>query len=348
MVRIVVRVPTTTSHAPRQVVRTLVLAGCLVLLLLSALAAVAVGTRDVAPAALWSELTGHGTPGSPAALVLQLRLPRLVIGLLAGAGLAVAGALTQAVTRNALADPGILGTTAGAAFAVAMTAGLAGTTTPAVLLAVAFTGAALATLGVHAIGSLGRGRTSPVQLVLAGTALGAVLTGITQAIVLADRERFTVMQAWRSGTLAGRTLDGTAPAALLVAVGLLLALAMSSQLNAVALGDDLATALGTNVVRVRLLAVVAVALLAGTATALAGPIAFVGLVVPHVARMVVGPDQRWIIATSILLGPALLLASDVLARLAVAPAELPAGVVTAVVGAPFLIALVRRRGMGEL
>ncbi|GAA1391145.1 hypothetical protein GCM10009599_09220 [Luteococcus peritonei] len=279
--------------------------------------------------------------------MVDLRLARTALGLLAGAALAASGALVQAVTRNPLADPGILGTTSGSAFAVAMAAGLSGLDSSLGLLLAAFVGAALATVGVHAVGSLGRNGGSPVQLVLAGTALGAVLTGITSAMVMADPQRFTVMQTWRAGSLADRGWAHIPVALPFLVVGLVLALGISGSLNAVALGDDLATALGANVALVRGLAILAVTLLAGTATALAGPIAFVGLMVPHAARRICGPDQRWILAYSLLLGPALLLLADVLGRIVMPPGELPAGIVTAFLGAPVLIWLARGR-MAEL
>ncbi|WP_235750665.1 FecCD family ABC transporter permease [Nigerium massiliense] len=320
---------------------------CAALLVLTLVASVALGARSVPFADVVASVLGMPTSDAAAAVV-ALRLPRTVIGLLAGIGLGVAGALAQAVTRNPLADPGILGTTAGAGFAVAMVAGLAGLGSPLGLLATAFAGAAIATVVVYAIGSFGRDGGSPVRLVLAGTALGAVLTGITSAMVLSDPERFQIMQTWRAGSLAGRGWDGLGPAALFLLAGLALALSVAPSLNAVALGDSLATSLGANVALVRSLSVVAVALLAGTATAIAGPVAFIGLMVPHIARWFTGPDQRWVLGYSVLLGPVLLLAADVAGRFLMPPGELPAGIVTALIGAPVLIALVRGRNAGEL
>ncbi|MFT4218065.1 MAG: iron chelate uptake ABC transporter family permease subunit [Micropruina sp.] len=322
------------------------------LVLLAALAAavivsLAVGARSIPPLEVLQILFGD-RGGQNAAVVNQLRVPRTLIALVAGAALGVAGALIQAVTRNPLADPGILGVNAGAAFALAIGTGLLGISGAAGTLTLAYVGAFGASLLVYAIGSLGRGGASPVRLILAGVALGAVLAGITRAITLTDRARFAGMTAWESGSLLDRDAGLLALAAPLTVVGLGIALAIGSSLNAIALGDDLAAALGANVLRTRIFAVTAVMLLAGTATALAGPISFVGLMVPHAVRWIVGPDQRWIIGYSVVAAPTLLLLSDVLGRVAIAPGELPAGIVTALVGAPVLVFLVRQRKASEL
>lgn len=318
----------------------------LVLLVAAVLASLAVGARAIPPLEVLQILFGQDS-GQNALVVRQLRVPRTLIGLAVGAALGVAGALIQAVTRNPLADPGILGVNSGAAFALALGTAL-GAAGPLGTLALAFLGAFAASVLVYAIGSLGRGGASPVRLILAGVALGAVLAGITQAIVLTDRERFAAMTAWQSGSLLDRDISLLWWALPFVGAGLVIALALGSSLNAIALGDDLAAALGANVMRTRVLAVTAVMLLAGSATALAGPIAFVGLMVPHMVRWIVGPDQRWIVAYSVLAAPVLLLSADVVGRVLVPPGELPAGIVTALIGAPVLIVLVRRRKASEL
>ncbi|MCW3158535.1 FecCD family ABC transporter permease [Micropruina sonneratiae] len=319
----------------------------LVLLVAAVLASLAVGARAIPPLEVLQILFGQDS-GQNALVVRQLRVPRTLIGLAVGAALGVAGALIQAVTRNPLADPGILGVNSGAAFALALGTALGVAAGPLGTLALAFLGAFAASVLVYAIGSLGRGGASPVRLILAGVALGAVLAGITQAIVLTDRERFAAMTAWQSGSLLDRDINLLWWALPFVGAGLVIALALGSSLNAIALGDDLAAALGDNVMRTRVLAVTAVMLLAGSATALAGPIAFVGLMVPHMVRWIVGPDQRWIVAYSVLAAPVLLLSADVVGRVLVPPGELPAGIVTALIGAPVLIVLVRRRKASEL
>lgn len=322
------------------------------LALLAALAiavflSLAIGARAIPLSEVMEALRGDAS-GQTSLVVNGLRVPRTLIGLVAGASLGVAGTLIQAVTRNPLADPGILGVNAGAAFALAVGTGVAGVSGAMGTLGLAYLGAFLATVLVYAIGSAGRGGGSPVRLTLAGVALGAVLSGITRAILLTDKERFASMTAWESGSLVDRDLDLLLVALPFLGVGLLIALAIAGSLNAIALGDDLAAALGANVMLVRSLAVLAVMILAGTATALAGPISFVGLMIPHVVRWIVGPDHRWIIAHSLLAAPTLLVLADVVGRVLVQPGELPAGIVTAFIGAPVLIHLVRRRRASEL
>ena len=318
----------------------------LVLLVVAAAASIAVGSRDIPLDVVWQTLSGAGggaATSTDAVVVLDSRLPRTCIAIVAGLALAVAGALTQAVTRNPLADPGILGVTSGSAFAVAIAVGVLGITTVQGYLWFAFGGALVATVVVYVIGSIGREGSSPVRLTLTGVALGAVLSGIVSAMLLADPEGFAAMRAWESGSLEGRGWAGFVPVLPFVAIGCMLAFVISRSLNAIALGDDLAASLGARVRLTRTLAIVAVSLLAGGATAIAGPIAFVGLMIPHVARWMVGPDQRWIVAYSLMLGPTLLLVADVLGRVVLRPGELPAGIVTACIGAPVLIALVRRQ-----
>ena len=314
------------------------------LLALAIVVSIAVGSREIPLDVVWQTLVGRAPAGSTdAVVILDSRLPRTTIAVAAGIGLAVSGALIQAVTRNPLADPGILGVTSGSAFAVAMAVGVLGITAVQGYLWFAFGGALAATVIVYLIGSTGREGSSPVRLTLAGVALGAVLSGIVTAMLLADPRGFAAMRAWESGSLAGRGWDGIVPVLPFLGAGVVLALAISRSLNAIALGDDLAVSLGARVTLVRSLAIVAVSLLAGGATAIAGPIAFVGLMIPHVARWIVGPDQRWIVAFALLLGPILLLFADVVGRVVLRPGELPAGIVTAVLGAPVLIALVRRQ-----
>jgi iron complex transport system permease protein len=211
----------------------------------------------------------------------------------------------------------------------------------------AFAGALVVTIMVMLLGSTRRGQSS-VLMVLAGVSVGAVLTGATSALTLTDPDAFDQMRSWRVGSILGRPLDVLWPLLPPLALGLVLAFAAASALNAMALGDDLAVAQGVRLTRTRVLTVAAITLLAGSATAIAGPIGFVGLMVPHVARWITGPHQRWIFAYSVLLAPSLLLASDILGRIVMAPGEVPVGIVTAFVGAPVLIALVRREKVSGL
>jgi iron complex transport system permease protein len=337
--------PQTDDAPPRRgVARVVGLSASVALFAVAVVASITIGSRDIPLDVIVQALTGTAPAGSTDAIVvLDARLPRTVIAIAAGLGLGVSGALIQAVTRNPLADPGILGVTSGSAFAVAIAVGVLGIASVQGYLWFAFGGALVTTVVVYIIGSAGRGGGSPVRLTLAGVALGAVLSGIVSAMLLADPEGFAAMRAWESGSLEGRGWDSVLPVLPFIAAGAVVALLLSRSLNAVALGDDLAVALGARVAVTRTLAVLAVSLLAGGATAIAGPVAFVGLMIPHVARWIVGPDQRWIIAYSLLLGPILLLAADVLGRVVLRPGELPAGIVTACLGAPVLIALVRRQ-----
>lgn len=323
------------------------------MLALAALLAVAIvlsltiGSNPLSPATVLDALRGAGTPDTRY-VVLELRVPRTITGLVVGAALGAAGALIQAFTRNPLADPGILGVNAGAAFAVALGVGVFGLREVSSFVWLAFAGALAVTIAVYLIGSSGRGAADPIRLTLAGVALGAVFAGMTTGMTLSNPDAFDQMRSWHAGSLLGRGFDVLVPVLPFIAVGLAVALLLAPGLNAVALGDDLARAQGANVGGIRIGVIGAVTLLAGAATALAGPIAFVGLMVPHVARWMFGVDQRSIVGVSILLAPVVVLLSDVLGRVLIAPSEIPVGIVTAFVGAPVLIALARRRTASSL
>lgn len=323
------------------------LAGLLLVLaalVLVSAASIAVGANPVPQTAVWRGLW-HADGSEASVIVWTLRVPRTVVGIAVGASYAVAGALIQALTRNPLADPGILGVNAGAGFAVTLGVGLFGLTGVSGYVWCAFLGAAAATVAVYLIGASGHGTVSPVTLVLAGVALAAVLNGVSTFLSLIDEDTFRAVRSWGVGSVG---LGDTAAVVPFLGAGLVLALALAGSLNAVALGDDLATSLGTSVTRTRVLGVVAVTLLAGGSTALSGGIGFIGLVVPHVVRWFTGPDQRWILAYSALSGPVLVLAADVIGRVIARPGAIEVGIVAAVVGAPVLIALVRRRKASAL
>ncbi|MFE9662606.1 iron chelate uptake ABC transporter family permease subunit [Streptomyces sp. NPDC005955] len=314
----------------------------LLVLAVTVLASLTIGANPLSVEQVWRGLR-HRDGSEASVVVWSLRIPRTVAGIAAGAALAVAGAAIQALTRNPLADPGILGVNAGAGFAVTLGVGFFGLSGITGYVWFAFLGAAAGTVLVYLIGSAGRGTASPVTLVLAGVALGAVLNGFSTFLTLIDPETFRSIRNWGLGSLARTGLDDTVAVAPFLVLGLLVAVAVSGALNSMALGDDLALSLGAKVLRTRVLGVLAVTLLAGGATALTGGIAFVGLMVPHVVRWFVGPDQRWITAYCALAGPALVLAADVLGRVIARPGEIEAGILTSVIGAPALIALVRRR-----
>ena len=333
-------------HGPGARVAGLVVAGAA--LILAAIASLAVGSRAIDPVTVLTALTAYDDANPLHLMVLELRVPRTLLGILVGAALAVCGALIQAFTRNPLADPGILGVNAGASFAVTFAVGVLGLHTPGGYVPFALLGALLLTVLVYALGSFGPSGATPLKLTLAGVALGAAFTGFTTAIVLQNHSTLQVMRFWGVGSIGGRTLDQLEWAVPLIAVGLLIGLLCARSLNALALGDDLAQALGARIRVTRIMVIIAVTLLAGTCVAAAGPIAFVGIMIPHMVRWFTGPDQRWVLATSMLVGPVFLLLADVLGRVVLPNGELRVGIVTGILGAPVLIALVRRRRVSGL
>jgi iron complex transport system permease protein len=290
----------------------------------------------------------HADDSADRIVVLDLRLPRTLLGLGIGAALAVAGVLMQALTRNPLADPGILGVNAGASMAVVLAVWIGGITAFTGYVWFAFAGAAAASVLIYLLGSRGRSGATPVRLALAGTAVSAVLGSAISYITLLDPVVFDRFRFWGVGSLVAGDSDVFWQLLPFLVVGLLLALGLSGALNTLALGDETARALGSSVHRTRVVGAIAVTMLCGAATAAVGPIGFVGLTIPHIARLITGPDHRWLVPYSLLLGPLLLLGSDILGRVVARPAEIAVGIVTAVVGAPVFIALVRRRRIAEL
>lgn len=339
------RLPATrTSRFDRRRKLALLL-GCAALLLTIA-ASLAFGSRAIDLPTIWQALIDY-QPGEHAQdIVIDQRLPRTVLGVLVGACLAVAGTLMQGITRNPLADPGLLGVNAGASLLVVLAITYLGVTSPSGFIWFALGGAGLATAIVYLVGAAARDGATPVTLALAGMAVTAGITSIITLMLLSNTSTVNTYRFWSVGSLAGRDgpghLAATWALAPFLVVGLALALLATRQLNLVAMGTDLARGLGVRVGLIRVICAVAVVLLAGTATALAGPIVFVGLVVPHLGRMLVGPDYRWILATALLFGPSLLLAADVLGRVLIPRTELEAGLVVAAVGAPLMIVIIRR------
>ena len=327
--------------------RTLGVLAILVALLLACALSLAVGANPLSLDQVWQGLVRPDN--SEASLIVwTLRGPRTLLGLAVGIAFGLAGALIQALTRNPLADPGILGVNAGAGFAVTLGVGFFGVTSITGYIWFAFAGAAAATVLVYLIGSAGRGTASPVTLVLAGVAMSAVLTGFGTFLQLFDPEAFHAMRNWGLGSIAHAGLPELATVGPFLAVGAAIAVGLAGSLNSVALGDEQATALGVHLLRTRVLGILSLTLLAGGATALTGGIAFVGLMVPHIVRWIVGPDQRWIMAYTIGTAPVLVLGSDVAGRVLGRPGEVEVGIMTAVIGAPVLIALVRRRRVSGL
>lgn len=307
----------------------------------------------------WEILRGHtdtaqaaDTVGSSVAeiagILATMRIPRTVLAIVVGAALGLAGTLVQGLTRNPLADPGQLGVNAGAALFVAAGIFLFGLTSMQSHLFLAFLGAGLAALLVFGLSAGGIGRGDTLGLVLAGSALSAVLAAATSAIVYIDPNALDTLRFWQAGSVTGRGFDIITPALVPLAIGAVLALALGPTLNILNLGAEAAQALGTNVARANILGLVAITLLAGAATAAAGPIGFIGLVVPHVARGITGPDYKWVTPYSALAGACLLLGADIVGRLIMRPGELQAGIVIALLGGPAFIWLVRHRTVVSL
>ena len=305
------------------------------------LLSLAVGSRAIAPSVVLDAVFAPVAGDTDHVVVRDLRVPRTVVGLLAGLALGLAGSIMQGVTRNPLADPGLLGVNAGASLSVVVGITFFGATQPEAFVWFAFAGAAAATAAVYAIGASGRGGATPIKLALSGAALTAAITSLITLLLVTNLDTLQIYRFWAVGSLVGRDL-GTAGVVLpFLLVGAVLAFVTSRSLNVLSLGDDVARGLGQSLVRARVTSALAIVLLCGSATALAGPLVFVGLVVPHIARRLVGSDYRWILAYSLLLGPMLLVCADIVGRLVAPPGELEAGLVVAFLGAPVLIAFAR-------
>ncbi|MFJ8043884.1 FecCD family ABC transporter permease [Kitasatospora sp. NPDC096147] len=334
--------PQTAVDAPRppgrQARRAVGLFAALLLLLLVLVLSLAVGARQLSPGEVWQGLTREGSPAWT--VVHEMRLPRTLLGLLVGCALGLAGGVMQALTRNPLADPGLLGINAGASAAVASAITFFGVSSFDGYVWFALGGAAAVSAAVYAVGG-GRGAT-PARLALAGSALNAALYSYVMAVMLLNAASLQQMRFWTVGSLASAQLDTVLKVLPFTVIGVLLALALAQPLNALALGEDSALALGARPGRVRAGAVVAVGLLCGAATAACGPIVFVGLLVPHLVRSITGPDLRWLLPYCAVLAPVLLLGADVLGRVLGRPGELQVGIVTAVLGGPLFLHFVRR------
>lgn len=316
--------------------------------LFGVLVSLAVGAKSMAWSTVIDAFVAFDPNNTDHLIVRELRLARTILAVLVGAALGVAGALMQGVTRNPLADPGLLGVNAGASFAVVLAIWSFGITSVTGLVWFAFIGAAIASVAVYLLGTAGRNGANPVRLPLAGAALAALLFALTRAVTLLDQATLDQFRFWAVGSLAGRSNGVTGQIWMFIAVGLIVALATARQLNALALGEEAARALGVSVNLTRAASVLAITLLCGSAVAAAGPIGFVGLVVPHVVRAWFGPDQRWLLPGSAFAGAALLLLCDTLGRIVARPGEVQAGIVTAAIGGPVFVLLVRRARMAQL
>lgn len=316
------------------------------LLVAAGILSVTFGTRSVAVGDILAGLTGDLDTASAAAVAK--RVPRTVLAMLVGAALALAGAIMQGVTRNPLADPQILGINGGASLAVVIGIAFFGITSAFGYIWLALIGAAVSAVFVYAIGSLGRGGPSPLKLALAGAATAVAFTSLISAILLPRIDVMSVFRFWQIGGVGGATPDKIALVIPFLAVGAVLCIISATSLNSLALGDELAAGLGERVRTARLVSALGAVILCGAATAVAGPIGFVGLIVPHICRLLVGPDHRWLLPVTALTGAILLTVADVVGRVIARPEEVEVGIVTALIGAPFFIAIVRRQRMRAL
>lgn len=317
--------------------------GALVVLMVLSLA---LGARSVAFGDVMAAFDGHADTLGEAAVVK--RMPRTVLALLVGASLSVSGATMQAITRNPLAEPGILGVSGGAALAVVTGISFFGMSNPYAYMVVAVAGAMVAAVFVYVVGSLGRGGATPLKLALAGAATAAAFSSLVNAILLPRVDVMVTFRFWQIGGVGGAGWDRIGIVVPFLALGAFICMFNARAMNSLALGDELAAGLGADVFRARLGSAIGAVVLCGVATSVAGPIAFVGLVVPHVCRLLVGTDYRWLLPMSALGGAALVVAADVLGRIVARPEEVEVGIITAIIGAPVLVWVAGRQKLREL
>lgn len=345
------RPPSPTLSAPEitrpGAVKATAIVAVVAVLVVAVLLSLSLGSREIPIARVW-ELLFVPDESTDSRVLHDLRVPRTVLGIVVGAALGVAGGVMQSLTRNPLADPGILGINAGASVAVVLAVALTGVSGISFYLWFAFAGASLASVAVYALGTSRRNVAAPVRLALAGVAISAALQALTTTIILADQAAYNEFRFWVAGSLEGRLYPILGMVLPFIVAGMLIAFLLAPALNALALGAETGRALGVRVRSTRAWAMVAITLLCGAATAAVGPISFVGLAVPFAARLIVGSDQRWVTVFSALLGPAWLLAADVLARVIIRPEEVQVGIVAALIGAPVFVLIVRRRKIAAL
>ena len=334
--------------APRRSnsVRSLWLFALLAALVLLCMLSVAIGTRDV----VWSDILAalRGSADNIGQAAVTVRIPRTVLAVVAGAALGLSGAIMQGVTRNPLADPGILGVNMGASLAVVLGVAWFNIASANAYIWTAIIGAGCSAVFVYTIGSLGRGGATPLKLALAGAATSVAFSSLVIAVVLPRNDIAGGIRSWQIGGVGGATFDRISHVLPFLAVGFIISLLSARKLNSLALGDELAAGLGERVAIARAFAALGAITLCGATTAVCGPIGFLGLVVPHLCRLLVGVDHRWLLPFSALSGAGLLLAADIVGRIVSRPAELDVGIVTALIGAPFFIWVVRRQRVREL
>ncbi|MEF2095972.1 FecCD family ABC transporter permease [Peribacillus sp. NPDC096447] len=280
-------------------------------------------------------------------VIQSVRLPRALIASAIGASLAISGVLMQTLTKNPLASPDIFGVNAGAGLAVVTGVTVFGISNLQVFTWLSFIGAAIAAISIYMIGSMGRGGLTPMKLTLAGAAMTAMVASLTQGLLVSNEALLEQVLFWLAGSVSGRSLDNLVAVLPYLVAGWGLALIMSGKMNVLSMGEDVAKGLGLNIVFLKLVLGLAIILLAGGSVAVAGPIGFIGIVVPHLTRSIVGIDHRWLIPFSGLFGAVLLIAADVISRYILMPREVPVGVMTAIIGTPFFIYIARKGFSGR-
>jgi iron complex transport system permease protein len=314
---------------------------CLAALALSVMASIAFGAADIQIQTVWASITAFDSQDANHLIIQSLRLPRAMTAMLVGAALGVAGAIMQGLTRNPLADPGLLGIEAGATLAVVGGVFLFQINSLPVYAVFAFAGGTVTALIVYALGSIGRGGPTPFKLTIAGAALSSLLASLTTTILMFNQRSLEEVRFWMAGSVAGREMHLVLEALPFITVALIIALLMGRQITTLSMGEDIARGLGQSIGWIKIVSALIVVVLSGTAVALAGPIGFIGLVIPHVVRMFAGVDYRWILPYSAVLGAAMLVLADLIGRMAVRPLEMPVGIMTAAIGGPVFIYLVR-------
>ncbi|MBE9050237.1 iron ABC transporter permease [Nostocales cyanobacterium LEGE 11386] len=314
----------------------------LIILLICLIFSVTLGAADIPVDTIYTALMGFD--GSKEHLIIRtVRLPRSLLAVMVGAAISVSGALMQGITRNPLADPGILGINAGASLAVVISIFIFGASTPSVYVWYAFTGAGITAVSVYFLASLGRSGITPLNLTIAGAAISALLAALITTVLIVSQRTLEEIRFWLAGSLAGADTNIIAQVLPYICIGLILAFLLARQITILSLGEDIAKGLGQQTLWIKIVAAMSIFLLQGSAVAVAGGIGFIGLVVPHIVRFLVGVDYRWILPYSALFGSILLLGSDIFARLVIRPQEVPVGIMTALVGAPFFIYLAKNK-----
>ncbi|MEM0979164.1 MAG: iron ABC transporter permease [Cyanobacteria bacterium P01_H01_bin.58] len=315
----------------------------LILLAVCFMFSIALGAADVTLTEVWRALFEFDASSTNHLIIRTVRLPRSLIALLVGAALAIAGAIMQGLTSNPLASPNILGVSTGAALAVVLSTFVLGINSLQIYAWFALAGGAITAGLVYLFAALGPGGVTPLNLTLAGTVFSTLISTLMTSILLLSQQTLEQVRFWLAGSLAGGDMDLVRQVTPFLIIGFLIALALGRQITTLSLGESVAKGLGQNTAWVKVMGALSVVLLVGGSISIAGPIGFIGLIVPHLVRFLVGVDYRWILPYAAVVGPILLLLADICARLVIRPQELPVGLVTPLLGAPFFIYLIRTR-----